>query len=202
MAQLIRRHALVTFFLLAFGITWVVWMPRAAGAPLGVLGRAWTWAPAIAALLTAVLTGGLAAVRELAARLVRWRVGWQWYLVVILGPAVFSLAVADVHALLGGSWSAATPRPLREGSLVLLPFYLLILALTDGLGEDLAWRGFALPRLLSRRATTASSSPRGSPARTGVRCSSIGSAGRTASPNCLMRWMPRSGNCLRSSSHT
>src|SRR5215218_5048953 len=111
-AQLIRRYPLVTFFLLAFGITWIVWVPRAAGVPVGVVGQVWTWAPAIAALLAAALTGGRAAVRELGARLVRWRVGWQWYVVVILGPAVFSVAVAGVYVLLGGSWSAAAPPAL------------------------------------------------------------------------------------------
>jgi membrane protease YdiL (CAAX protease family) len=34
--------------------------------------------------------------------------------------------------------------------LLLLPLFLAILTLTDGLGEELAWRGFALPRLLTR----------------------------------------------------
>jgi membrane protease YdiL (CAAX protease family) len=150
MAQVIRRYPLVTFFLLVFGITWIVWVPRAAGAQLSVVGQAWTWVPAIAALLAAALTGGRDAVRDLGVRLVRWRVGWQWYLVVILGPAVFSLAVAGAYVLLGGSWSAAAPSALREGPLVFLPLFLVILALTDGLGEELAWRGFALPRLLSR----------------------------------------------------
>jgi membrane protease YdiL (CAAX protease family) len=149
-AQLIRHHPLVTFFLLAFGITWIVWVPRAAGVPVGVVGDAWTWTPAIAALLAAALTGGRDAVRDLGARLVRWRVGWQWYLVVILGPIAFSLAVAGVYVLLGGSWAAAAPLVLQEGPLLLLPLFLLILALTDGLGEELAWRGFALPRLLTR----------------------------------------------------
>jgi membrane protease YdiL (CAAX protease family) len=141
---------LTTFFLLVFGITWMVWVPRAAGVPLGIVGQAWTWVPAIAALLAAVLTGGRDAVRELGARLVRWRVGWQWYLVVILGPAAFSLAVAGVYVLLGGSWADAAPPSLREGPLLLLPLFLVILTLTDGLGEELAWRGFALPRLLTQ----------------------------------------------------
>ena len=77
MAQSIRRYPLVTFFLLAFALTWVVWVPRATGIPLGALGQLWTWVPAIAALLAAALTGGRPAVRELGARLVRWRVGWQ-----------------------------------------------------------------------------------------------------------------------------
>jgi len=145
-----RRHPLVTFFLLVFIITWVVWVPRASGVPLGVVGQAWTWVPAIAALLAAALTGGRGALRELGSRLVRWRVGWQWYLVVILGPAAFSLAVAGVYALLGGSWAEAAPPALLEGPLLFLPLFLLILTLTDGLGEELAWRGFALPRLLTR----------------------------------------------------
>ncbi len=156
MTEPIRRHPLVTFFLLAFAITWVVWVPRAASQGLwasdwpSVLGQAWTWAPAIAALLAAALTGGRDALRELGVRLVRWRVGWQWYLVVILGPALFSLVVAGVYVVLGGSWAEAAPPAIREGPLVMLPLFLVILTLTDGLGEELAWRGFALPRLLTR----------------------------------------------------
>jgi uncharacterized protein len=149
MAQ-IRRHPLVTFFLLVFILAWVVWVPRATGVPLGAVGQAWTWAPAIAALLAAALTGGGGALRELGSRLVRWRVGWQWYLVVILGPAAFSLAVAGLYMLLGGSWAEAAPPALLEGPLLFLPLFLLILTLTDGLGEELAWRGFALPRMLTR----------------------------------------------------
>jgi uncharacterized protein len=149
MAQLIRRHSLVTFFLLVFILTWVVWVPRASGAPLGLVGQAWTWAPAIAALLAAVLTGGRDTLRELGSRLVRWRVGWQWYLVVILGPAAFSVAVAGIYTLLGGSWAEAAPPAILQGQLLFLPLFLMILTLTDGLGEELAWRGFALPRLLT-----------------------------------------------------
>jgi hypothetical protein len=38
-AQLIRRHPSVTFLLLTFGITCIVWVPRAAGIPVGVVGQ-------------------------------------------------------------------------------------------------------------------------------------------------------------------
>ena len=69
------------------------------------------------------LTGGRAALRDLGERLVRWRVGWQWYVLVILGPAAFSLAIAGIYALLGGSWSAAVPKALSEEPLVLLPAF-------------------------------------------------------------------------------
>jgi uncharacterized protein len=45
MAQSIRRHPLVTFFILAFTITWVVWVPRAAGLQTDAVGQVWTWRP-------------------------------------------------------------------------------------------------------------------------------------------------------------
>lgn len=148
--QSIRSRPLIAFFMLAFGITWAVWVPRAVGIPVGAVGQLWTWVPAVAALLAAALTGGRGALRDLGARLVRWRVGWRWYLVVVLGPAAFSVAVALLYALMGGSFAAATPPALRgETPLVILPLFLVVLFVTDGVGEELAWRGFALPRLLA-----------------------------------------------------
>jgi hypothetical protein len=135
MGALLRRHQLTTFFLFVFVLTWSVWVPRAAGVQLGVLGQLWTWTPATAAALAAALTGGRAAVGELGTRLVRWRVGWHRYLIVILGPAAFSLLVAGLNLLLGGSWAAVAARVGGE-TLLLLPVFFLLLALTDGLGEE------------------------------------------------------------------
>jgi uncharacterized protein len=149
MVRSIRRRPLLVFFMLVFTITWAMWVPRAAGVPVGAVGQLWTWVPAICALLAAALTGGRLAVGDLGSRLARWRVGWRWYAVVILGPATFSGTVALLYALLGGSWAAAAPPVLRgETPLMFVPLFLLVLFLTDGLGEELAWRGFALPRLL------------------------------------------------------
>jgi membrane protease YdiL (CAAX protease family) len=63
---------------------------------------------------------------------------------------VFSIAVAATYGLLGGSWTVAVPPALTDTPLPLLALFLLIYAFTDGIGEELAWRGFALPRLLVR----------------------------------------------------
>jgi uncharacterized protein len=87
--------------------------------------------------------------RDLGARLVRWRVGWGWYAVVLLGPAAFYAAVAAVHIGFGWSGEPDQPNALRAALIGLLPLFLVFI-LTDGLGEELGWRGFALPRMLKR----------------------------------------------------
>jgi uncharacterized protein len=146
---MIRRHPLIVFFVLAYVLTWVVWLPRALGVQVGIVGQLSTWMPAVAAFVAAALTGGRAAVRDLGRRLVRWRVPWPWYLVVLAGPAAFSLAVGALYLLLGGSSASALP-PAFTTPLPSLALFLVILTLTDGLGEEPGWRGFALPRLLRR----------------------------------------------------
>jgi membrane protease YdiL (CAAX protease family) len=144
----LARYPLVLFFVLTFVLTWVVWVPRAAGVPVGILGDLWTWIPALAAILAAALTGGRPALRRLFAALVRWRVGWEWYVLVLAAPAVLAAAVAGAYALLGGSWAVGFPA--ATAGLGSLAVFLVVLTLTDGVGEELAWRGFALPRLLER----------------------------------------------------
>jgi uncharacterized protein len=111
--DMIKRHPLVIFTMLTFGLTWSVWVPRAAGVSVGTLGQLWTWMPAVAAIMAAALTGGREAVRDLLGRLVRWRVAWWWYPVVILGPAAFSAIVAGVYVLAGASWQQAAPAAFR-----------------------------------------------------------------------------------------
>ena len=144
-------RAAAVFALLAIAVTWVVWIPRALapdqdGAIVAV-GNAWTYGPAIAAVLAAALTTGRAGLRELGRRLTRWRVGPVWWAVVLLGPAALWLVVLGVHVALGGSADEARPLAVEAGAASVLPL-LLLLCLTDGVGEETGWRGYALPRLL------------------------------------------------------
>jgi uncharacterized protein len=148
MRDIVRRHPTTTFFLLAFIITWAVWVPNvlAPDSVASTLAPFWTYGPATAAVIVAALTG---TVRDLGSRLVRWRVGWRWYAVVLLGPAAFYAAVGALHAAFGWSGELDQPNAVGAGLIGLLPLF-LALALTDGLGEETGWRGFALPRMLER----------------------------------------------------
>ncbi|MGH8952054.1 MAG: CPBP family intramembrane glutamic endopeptidase [Acidimicrobiia bacterium] len=137
------------FFLLAFVITWVVWVPRAIDSDgfFGDLGAFWTYGPALAAVATAAITAGRNGLRELWSRLTTWRVGWIWYVVAILAPLAIASVVGLVNMAFGGTFAAAMSDVLDDGiGAVALTF--LALVLTDGLGEETGWRGYALPRLL------------------------------------------------------
>jgi uncharacterized protein len=156
----VRRRPAIAFFVAAFALTWAVWIPRAL-VPQGVLdapwlvelGATWTYGPAEAALLVAALVGR-DALRDLGRRLTRWRVPLRWYAVVLFGPPAFwavAMAVVGVLGLLGvpHDGDGAPQPPLTDLGVSALPL-LGVLVLTDGLGEETGWRGFALPRLLCR----------------------------------------------------
>lgn len=134
---MIKRHPLVTFFVLAYLLTWWVY-PLVQFSPLiGLLGL---FGPAAAALIVAAVTGGKAGVRELLLRTVRWRVGIRWYAIALVLPAALALAVLAVYVVAG------RPSALPFGRLSILDLIVFVLVV----GEELGWRGYAFPKLTER----------------------------------------------------
>src|ERR671912_1436912 len=108
--SVVRRHPLVTFFVLTYTIGW------------GCIPF-WTFAafsPLVAALIVIPITQGLPGLRELGSRMIRWRVRWYWYLAAIGLP----LAVLALTAGLNGALEASAPTLVQYGSVtsVLLVF--------------------------------------------------------------------------------
>jgi len=88
-------------------------------------------------------TESLTGLAALLSRLVRWRFGVQWYLFVLLGIPALGLGAA----LLGGQ----TPAFDLRHWYLLIPALLSQIYLDPGpLGEEMGWRGYALPRLLGQ----------------------------------------------------
>lgn len=163
--SLIARRPLATFFALAFGLTWAFLIADALGSrglipfrltlsgPGLALALLMSYGPTIAALLVAGAAEGLAGIRALLGAAVRWRVGLRWYALALGGPAALFFAAARLSELLGG-----TPRPLPAQGWALLLMG-VVGSVVHGIanGEEIGWRGYALPRLLQRyRALTAS----------------------------------------------
>lgn len=135
----IRRHPLLVFFVLAFAITW-------APVPFGVFMAA---GPLIGALVVTAVVGGRRGLRELCSRVIRWRVGWQWYTAALLIPLAVGLASGGLTVALGAPGSVF--GELEISGLVLLFALRLVIPIFSPIGEEPGWRGFALPRLLADR---------------------------------------------------
>jgi membrane protease YdiL (CAAX protease family) len=147
--QLIRRHPLISYFVIAYAFTWtydlifLVFFPLPKDLPTNSprdLG------PSIAALAVTGIIAGKPGIKQLLRRLVLWRVSPVWYLFVFVAvPLVYVLGIAGLPGAL------ASFRPPSLGGLLVYPLmFLFILVLGGPLFEEPGWRGFALPRLQER----------------------------------------------------
>lgn len=147
----LKRHPLASFFVLAYAIAWI---PSAFGLATGnysVLGIS-AFAPAISALIVNAANEGRTGIQALVSKLFLWRVRIKWVLIALLAPIVLELLAIPMHRWLGdampspsfGDWIQILPAQLP--ALVLFLLFLVVLSM----GEELGWRGYALPRLQSR----------------------------------------------------
>lgn len=134
-----HRYSILWFFLLAYTLSWWPSLYEAHGIlPLGPLG---------AALFMLALTAGWPGVKDFLKRIVTWRVAPRWYLLVLGLPLALTVGASGLNAL----FSATAPSWERVPPLSELPLAFASIFLVIGLGEEPAWRGYALPRLLASR---------------------------------------------------
>lgn len=151
-----KRHPLPFFFVLAFLLSWIVWGTDAAEAR-GLIGihipsSLAFWGLTIATFVSAGLSGGWAAIKDLIMRMLRWRVSPALYLVtLLLFPALCLLTAAPYQAF-GGHLQVGKDLALSQ-----LPLYFAVQIPLFLATEETAWRGFALPRLQQGRSALSAS---------------------------------------------
>ncbi len=118
---------------------------RAGWVPPGFV-QAGALSASLAGVALTAVTGGAAAVRALLARGIVWRVGYRWWIIVLLLPLVPAVGARVGAAYVTGS----TVDWVAMASLHRVVPSLLMLTLLAGLGEEFGWRGFALSRLRAR----------------------------------------------------
>jgi membrane protease YdiL (CAAX protease family) len=150
MANQVKRHSLVTYFALAYGLSWLeLWI--ASGllhAPAVVAITLTTLAPTIAALIVTALAEGRPGLVNLGRRMLLWRVSGLWYLAALL---LIPLAyVAGTLFISRGPAGFTPPASVVYWLISSIIATVLILVLGGPLFEEPGWRGFALPRLQHR----------------------------------------------------
>jgi membrane protease YdiL (CAAX protease family) len=146
-----------TFFAWTFLASWLIWIPLVASrydlGPfaiaegtsnlvhlLGVL------MPATVAIVLTARSEGRLGVGRLLGRLRIWRVGWRWWAAAVVAPPGLAVAIGLGWNLAGGSPPVQPVDDLAVGLLAVNAVFLLIASL----GEEIGWRGVALPGLEQR----------------------------------------------------
>jgi membrane protease YdiL (CAAX protease family) len=137
--RVIRTHPLLAFFVLTYALTWWV-------APLSVTGfPVFPYGPDLAALLVVGVSAGRTGIGRLLRQLAVWRISPLWYCVALGLPALIGVTATAATGALGAP-AASMPGPVSLLEFVLV---LPVMVLVGGpLGEELGWRGYALPALV------------------------------------------------------
>jgi membrane protease YdiL (CAAX protease family) len=140
-----KRHSLSIGLALMFALTWPLY------AKLGLFVG---YGLAAACLIVTALTRGTAGIMALLRRFLLWRVAAKWYAVVLALPIALYTTAMLLQTILSGAppdFANTTSHTLFGDSpriwLFIVPFF-LVDAVTNG--EELAWRGFVLPRYQTR----------------------------------------------------
>ena len=156
-------RALVVFFVLTYGLSWSWAIPLAAAHLVVRRGEIWPThyplllAPAIAAVVVTAWTMGRPGLRDLLARMARWRVPVRWWLAAVSPVAFLGLALIAMAAAGRALPSAADFGQFSGTPAVGLVGVVLLITFVGALGEETGWRGYALPQLQRRFSPLASS---------------------------------------------
>ena len=135
------------FFILVFALTWSAWLAAnwipALKLPLFYLG---IFAPAFVAIALTAWREGADGVVALLRRLFEANVNARWYLFAFGYMAAIKLAVAVIHRVAFGTW----PRFGSSPWFVMIAATILSVVVGGQAGEEIGWRGYALPRLAAR----------------------------------------------------
>jgi uncharacterized protein len=148
--SLVRRHPLISFYVLTYAVSWLLWAPlvifgdRVPGSLAFILLLLGSLVPSTMGVLFVALLRGRSGVRTLLGRLLHARIGLRWYLAVVALTMLAPLAVG-MSILMGGD------TPVVDNTVfgVLFLFAFMIFP-GSALGEELGWRGFVLPRMQAR----------------------------------------------------
>lgn len=144
-----RQKNLWIFFAISLALSIPVFLSTPPDAPVAsLLGTYFigSYIPAVLAVIFVSIEKDKIESTAFWARLGALRVGWNWWLFALLFPTLVWFISGVVFLIQGQEW------PASYAALAFFP-----IAFITNFGEEIGWRGFALPRLLQKyNAVTAS----------------------------------------------
>ncbi|MEP6743482.1 MAG: type II CAAX endopeptidase family protein [bacterium] len=149
-------RSLLKFFFLTYAVSWALWIgvailsggtlspPRGLSIFGDFLLLIGVFAPGLVALALTARGEGHAGITALLCRMVQFPAQARWYIFAVCYFAVIKLTVALLHRIAIGDWPAfgQTPWFIMLGA--------IIVSTPVQAGEEIGWRGYALPRLAKR----------------------------------------------------
>jgi membrane protease YdiL (CAAX protease family) len=145
MRSYVKRHPLLLYLVLTFA-----WFWSSIALNYTKQFRFWSLmvgalAPTICSVTVIGISEGEDAVRGLVRRLWKWQVGWKWYPIALGLPVAEGLFAVGVASAFGVFKLARINLDMLRTT---LPAFWIVFLFAAG--EELGWRGYALPRLLTR----------------------------------------------------
>lgn len=142
MKPFLKQHQTPIFFVLVIVLSWFPWYA-------GIAPETITFMPSLLGLAMAFAAGGKRGGLNLLRSVGRWRVQPFYWLVAWFGPLVIFVMGLGIYLIIGGQAPSFT---VFRQELHLVPVWLIVVFLpfNGPVGEELGWRGYALPRLQQR----------------------------------------------------
>jgi membrane protease YdiL (CAAX protease family) len=147
-----KKRGIIVFFSMTYAISWIIWIPIALSSnnillfhispfPGIIIGG---MAPSLVGLILILEEQGISGTKSLLGRLFQWKVNIRWYIFVLCIPAVIistSIIINSIFANVPINIST-----IGDWRIILITF-IVTLFIGGPIGEELGWRGYALPKM-------------------------------------------------------
>jgi uncharacterized protein len=151
-SSLPARHPLVSYFLIAFGFSWLMFLAgpliyygviSLSDDVVRLLAIAGLLGPILSGFIMTALTEGRPGIARLLRRMVCWRVGIRWYVFALVGLPVIMVLATFIRPGASESFDISAEPFFRD----YLRAFISMVLIGGPLFEEPGWTGFAQPRL-------------------------------------------------------